>query len=70
MGTPSGYGDDYIFCNDCAPKAKIHFEIAACHDGGMVSAPDCEGDDDKIPHTCRFSKEQLIAAREAFKRYG
>jgi hypothetical protein len=68
MGTPSGYADDYAFCDACAVVAKKHFDIAAKHDGGMVSAPDCGGWDDK-PHTCSFSEEELSKAKIAFHSY-
>jgi hypothetical protein len=70
MGTPSGYADDYIFCDSCASSAKIHFEIACRHDGGMVSDPECKGSEAHgIPHTCCYSKEQLKASYEAFRHY-
>ena len=59
MGTPSGYGDDYVFCKKCAPGAKKHFYIAAWHDGGMMSAPSCAASstDPTISHTCPFTEE-------------
>ena len=70
MGTPSGYGDDYSFCDECAPAAKLHFNIACYHSGGMVAAPSCEGSDgDNKPHTCHFSAEQRQEAKNAFRNY-
>lgn len=68
MGTPSGYGDDYTFCVDCATAAEKNFEIAEWHDGGMVAAPQCGGDENN-PHTCPFSEEERAATRLAFKSY-
>lgn len=71
MGTPSGYGDDYIFCKLCAKRAKKHFDIASWHDGGMMAPASCEGrfDDPSIPHTCPFTDAERLEARIAFKNY-
>lgn len=71
-GTPSGYADDYVFCDDCWPVADKHFTIAQWHDGGMIVAPSCEGRDNeepKIPHTCPFTEEELEEAKLGFKHY-
>jgi hypothetical protein len=70
-GTPSGYADDYIFCNNCAPVVKKHFDIAGWHDGGMVSEPPCQARLDKpeISHTCPFSEKELNEAKLAFRNY-
>lgn len=69
MGTPSGYGDDYIFCQTCATMAEKHFDIASWHDGGMVAAPECQGYEDGKEHTCPFSEEEREEAKLAFKNY-
>lgn len=70
MGTPSGYGDDYIFCDKCIVMAKRNFSIASTHDGSMISAPECEGSDSRnIPHTCKWSKEERNEAKKAFNHY-
>jgi hypothetical protein len=72
MGPPSGYADDYVFCDKCAPIAENHFDIASYHDGGMMSDPACEGklrgQNDK-PHTCPFTEEERNEAMLAFDNY-
>ena len=75
MGTPSGYGDDYEFCDKCAPVAEKHFNIACYHDGGMMMAPECEGNYEPSsmapspPHTCPFTEEERNEAMLAFRNY-
>jgi len=71
MGTPWGYADDYTFCDECAPAAEKHFDIACAHTDGPGAAADCPGKDGDppAPHTCRWTEEERKAAEVAFTHY-